>query len=80
MYSCCSTCLSKIIDAFTLSSVAKKYSANDLSNSSAPPQIYIVKEKEMPKLHLAAWKGDYDKLQQLAKQAGKINLLDKEGR
>jgi ankyrin repeat protein len=48
-------------------------------NTSSCAQIYQVKEKDLPKLHLAAWRGDADKCRQYAK-ADKINSLDKDGR
>lgn len=48
-------------------------------NTSSCAQIYQVKEKDLPKLHLAAWKGDVEKCRQYAK-ADKINSIDKEGR
>jgi hypothetical protein len=68
---------SKIKGAFASPSTARKSkSANDLSYLS---HIYVVKEKELPKLHLAAWKGDIDKTIQLCRP-DKLNSLDKEGR
>ena len=40
---------------------------------------YSLKEKDLPKLHKAAWNGDLVKLQQLSKK-GDVNQLDKENR
>ena len=39
----------------------------------------MVKEKDLPKLHLAAWKGNLDKVTEQCRP-DKINLLDKENR
>lgn len=51
-------------------------SANDLSYTS---QGYLVKEKDLSKLQLAAWKGDMDKIVEYCKP-GKLDACDKEGR
>ena len=40
--------------------------------------IYVVKEKDLPKLHKAAWTGDLTKVKQLAKK--NVNELDKSNR
>ena len=63
-------------DAFASpSSNRKSKSTGDLSY----PQIYIVKEKELPKLHAAAWKGNLVKVIELCRP-DKLNTLDKNGR
>ncbi len=60
------------------SSSAKSKSTGDLSFTST--QGYVVsKEKDLPKLHLAAWKGQLDKVTALCRP-DKINLLDRENR
>ncbi|XP_071961648.1 uncharacterized protein [Antedon mediterranea] len=41
---------------------------------------YELKEKDLPKLHKAAWLGDVNKVKQLAKKAADYNQLDKENR
>jgi ankyrin repeat protein len=57
---------------------SKSKSTGDLSFSSS--QGYVVeKEKELPKLHLAAWKGQLSKVTELCRP-DKINLLDRENR
>jgi ankyrin repeat protein len=44
------------------------------------PQVYSnVKEKELPKLHAAAWRGDLDKVTELCRP-DKLNIFDKDGR
>ena len=55
----------------------KSKSTGDLSFTST--QGYIVKEKDLSKLHLAAWKGNLNKVTELCRP-DKINLIDKEGR
>lgn len=40
---------------------------------------YVVKEKDLSKLHKAAWTGDTIKVKQLTKK-GDVNTLDKENR
>ena len=40
---------------------------------------YVVKEKDLSKLHKAAWTGDTIKMKQLTKK-GDVNPLDKENR
>ena len=57
------------------SSSRKSKSTGDLSF----PQIYVVKEKELPKLHAAAWKGNLIKVTELTRP-DKLNVLDKDGR
>jgi hypothetical protein len=52
-------------------------SQNDLNDDYS--RSYMVKEKDLPKLHLAAWRGDMTKVAELCR-ADKINLQDKEGR
>ena len=53
----------------------KSKSTGDLSY----PQIYVVKEKELPKLHLAAWTGNMIKVIELCRP-DKLNAPDKDGR
>ena len=68
---------SKIKGAFASPSTARKSkSTNDLTYNHL--SIYVVKEKELPKLHLAAWKGDLDKTIQLCRP-DKLNSIDKDG-
>ena len=55
----------------------KSASTGDLSFGST--QGYVVKEKDLPKLHLACWKGQLNKVGELCRP-DKINLPDKEGR
>ena len=40
--------------------------------------VYLVREKDLPKLHKAAWAGDLNKVKQLAKK--NVNELDKSNR
>ena len=54
----------------------KAKSTGDLSFAG---QQYAVKDKDLPKLHLAAWKGNLDKVTELCRP-DKLNQLDKEGR
>lgn len=56
---------------------SKSKSTGDLSFGTT--QAYVVKEKDLPKLHLAAWKGNVNRVTELCRP-DKINLLDKEGR
>lgn len=49
------------------------------SSLAGSAQCYIVKEKELPKLHYAAWKGNLDKVIELSRP-DKINSRDKEDR
>ena len=68
--------LRKIKGAFASPSADRKSkSMGDLSY----PQIYQVKEKELPKLHLAAWTGNLVKVKELSRP-DKLNTADKEGR
>lgn len=69
---------SKIRDKFSSPSPSRKAnkSQNDLSYLA---NIYQIKEKELSKLHLAAWTGNKDKVIQLCRP-DKINGADKEGR
>ena len=69
---------SKIKGAFSSPSPSRKgnKSQTDLNDL---PQIYHIKEKELSKLHLAAWKGDMEKVIELCRP-DKINALDKDGR
>jgi ankyrin repeat protein len=60
----------------------KSKSTSDL-NFISQSQHYLgtinVKEKDLSKLHLAAWRGDYDKLVRTC-SVDKIDKFDKEGR
>ncbi len=72
--------LAKIRTRFTSPSPSasnKSKSTGDLSFTST--QGYAIKEKDLSKLQLAAWKGNLKKVIELS-QADKINLPDKEGR
>jgi hypothetical protein len=48
------------------------------------PGYSAVKEKDLPKLHKAAWNGDLPKIRQLVNKSGKkgedLNQLDKQNR
>ena len=59
---------------------ATSASAPNLRDASSPsvPGYQIVKVKDLPKLHKAAWTGDLKKVTQLAKKDP--NVLDKENR
>ena len=48
-----------------------------VSSDSSPG--YQLKEKDLPKLHKAAWNGDLAKLQQLSKKTD-VYTLDKQNR
>ena len=61
--------------------------ASGRSSSKAPSRAgsnasetgsYVVREKDLPKLHKAAWSGDLNKVKQLAKK--NVNELDKSNR
>ena len=66
----------KIKGAFASpSSERKSKSTGDLSY----PPIYQVKEKDLPKLHQAAWKGNLVKVIELCRP-DKLNTIDKDGR
>ena len=68
--------IKKIKGAFSSPSPTRKAkSTGDLS----VPQIYVVKEKDLPKLHFAAWKGNLDKVMELSRP-DKLNSVDKDGR
>ncbi|CAF0711074.1 unnamed protein product [Brachionus calyciflorus] len=69
---------SKIKGAFSSPSPSRK--ANKTQNDlSYLPQIYQIKEKELSKLHLAAWKGELERVVELCRP-DKINAVDKDGR
>jgi hypothetical protein len=73
---------SKIKGAFTSPSTPRKNAAPAASSPNAQnsiPKVYAVKEKELPKLHLAVWKGDLDKVTELCRP-DKLNTFDKDGR
>jgi hypothetical protein len=83
----------KLKNRFTSSSnnpPSKSKSTSDLATTSSSQQqqlssttslvhCYSVKEKDLPKLHFASWKGNLDKVTELSRP-DKINSLDKEGR
>ncbi len=54
-------------------------SEQNLAEGPAEPGYKNVKEKDLPKLHKAAWNGDLAKVRQLAKKAD-INQMDKHHR
>lgn len=59
----------------------KKQSSGTPDNGSVLSLGYELKEKDLGKVHKAAWVGDLAKLKQLAnKQKNDINQLDKENR
>ena len=74
---------SKIKSAFQTPSMSQTSTGSKKSKSAGDlnylTQVYTVKEKELPKLHLAAWKGEMDKVVQLCRP-DKLNSLDKDGR
>ena len=71
--------LSKIKSALGSPSMnnIKSKSTNDLSYNA---QGYIFKEKDLPKLQAAVWKGDMDKVVDICNKPGRIDAADKEGR
>ena len=82
--------LNKIKGAFTSPSTQRKSQSQNQtpplsarSTATVPtvhiPNVYSVKEKELPKLHAAAWRGDIDKVTELCRP-DKINTFDKDGR
>jgi hypothetical protein len=55
-------------------------STTSMSQPIVVAQVYAnVKEKELPKLHAAAWRGDLDKVTELCRP-DKLNIFDKDGR
>ena len=72
---------SKLKSTFTgsNSSLNSKRSKSTQSLNYGQAQCYNIKEKDLKKLHLAAWKGDLSKVKSLCKP-DKLNELDKEGR
>jgi hypothetical protein len=60
-------------------SVGGRAGASTGSMSQPLVQVYSVKEKELPKLHAAAWRGDLDKVTELCRP-DKLNTFDKDGR
>ncbi|XP_077983034.1 uncharacterized protein LOC144437871 [Glandiceps talaboti] len=65
---------------FLRSSLRRKTPSPDRKGSPDGRYLgYDVKEKELPKLHKAAWNGDMNKMKQLAKK-GDLNQLDKDNR
>ncbi|XP_033098759.1 ankyrin repeat domain-containing protein 26-like isoform X3 [Anneissia japonica] len=66
---------------FKSKSSKKSASSSSLgATNNAENGGYDVKEKDLPKLHKAAWLGDVNKVKQLAKKAADYNQLDKENR
>lgn len=66
----------KALASPSLNSKRKSKSTNDLNYNS---QGYAVKEKDLPKLQAAAWRGDMEKVAEFCKP-GKLDAPDKEGR
>ncbi|XP_070557904.1 ankyrin repeat domain-containing protein 26-like isoform X2 [Ptychodera flava] len=65
---------------FLRSSLRRKTPSPDRKESAdSRTSGYEVKEKDLPKLHKAAWNGDLSKVKQLAKK-GDVNQLDKANR
>ncbi len=57
----------------------KASAAEAAPSSSGPVAGYQLKEKDLPKVHKAAWTGDLAKLQQLSKK-NDVFTLDKQNR
>jgi ankyrin repeat protein len=68
--------LNKLKALASPSSNRKAKSTGDLSHIA---QLYTIKEKDLPKLHLSAWQGNLNKVIELCRP-DKLNLIDKEGR
>ncbi|XP_077870104.1 uncharacterized protein LOC100371645 [Saccoglossus kowalevskii] len=66
---------------FLRTSLRRKTPSPDRKSNQheGPTLTYDIKEKELPKLHKAAWNGDLSKIKQIAKK-GDLNQLDKENR
>ena len=62
-----------------LATTSSSQQQQQLSSTTSLVHCYSVKEKDLPKLHFASWKGNLDKVTELCRP-DKINSLDKEGR
>ncbi len=63
-------------DSASIGSVGKAHSRSGSVVSETG--VYVVRDKDLPKLHKAAWTGDLNKVKQLAKK--NVNELDKSNR
>lgn len=71
--------ITKIKNVFNSPSTARKAkSTGDLEYASSQG-LLVVKEKDLPKLHLAAWKGDLMRVRESCR-ADKVNAVDKDMR
>eukprot|EP00795_Rhopilema_esculentum_P002426 gene2426-18079_t len=63
----------------TTASIQSATSEQNITDIGHVPGYHNVKEKDLPKLHKAAWIGDLSKIKQLVKK-GDVNLMDKHHR
>ena len=71
--------IQKIKNVFNSPSTARKAkSTGDLEYASSQG-LFLVKEKDLPRLHAAAWRGDLIRVRESCR-ADKVNAVDKEMR
>ena len=68
----------KGVNADSASLASGSRAASRSGSIASETGVYVVRDKDLPKLHKAAWTGDLGKVKQLAKK--NVNELDKSNR